>query len=220
MSATHQHTDAFGFTEAACKISSVDLTGTANHVWECCRRSAALLRTLHYRLLHEDQKNVSLSDVEALVELALSALPDPDGEAFDDFDQYSLDANQTMRTLLHRQQALTAVLDAMEIAANPNATLTELNVAATEVYSNTSLLQDGARRWERFSDLIKARHLHIVWHNFGPGLPPRPEIHTAESLKAQRKIQRKMQAFTQAVNQMAGQLTDATPVERKTRKSR
>ncbi|MCG9057579.1 hypothetical protein LH452_01240 [Laribacter hongkongensis] len=139
-----QQIDSFGFPQAALRMSPVDLTRTSNDLANACQRGKALLRSLHYQLVN-DHGGVSLSDVEALVELALSALPDYEGEAFNDIEQFDMDARQTMRKLMHQQQALTALLDAMELAARPGASLDEMKQTATTIYDNAALLTDGER---------------------------------------------------------------------------
>ena len=75
MSAAPFTADAFGFTQAASRISTT-LVDTANHVGFAIKRSAALLRAVHFQLLNDDPRNLNAYDVETLLELALSALPD------------------------------------------------------------------------------------------------------------------------------------------------
>lgn len=197
-----QPTDRFGFPEGALRLSPVDLTHASNDLANACQRGKALLRSLHFQLAN-DHDGVSLSDVEALVELALSALPDHDGEAFDDIDQFDADARQTMRKLMHQQQALTALLDAMELAARPGASLEEMKQAATTIYDNAALLTDGERHWQAFCALLSERGLHLVWVDLGLGLLPRPDVHTDASLKAARRLDRKMNAYIRAVQELA-----------------
>lgn len=212
MNAAAPRADAFGFTEDARCINEVDLIGTANRVGFALQRSAALLRMLHHRLLNDAEREVSIHDVEALVELALQALPDPNGEAFDAIEQFEQDAKRKVRTLLQRQQAMTAVLDAMEVAARPDATLDKITEAAKTAHDNACLLPDGARHWEAFCTLIEVRGMLIEWVELGSGFPPQCEVHTPESLKKARKVRRKMTAFVQAVHGQAEQRASRQPM--------
>lgn len=213
-----QQIDSFGFPEAALRMSPVDLTRTSNDLANACQRGKALLRSLHYQLVN-DHGGISLSDVEALVELALSALPDYEGEAFNDIEQFDMDARQTMRKLMHQQQALTALLDAMELAARPGASLDEMKQTATTIYDNAALLTDGERHWQAFCELMSERGLLLVWVDFGNGLPPRPDVHTPESLQAARHAQRKFDAYLRAVHQPSAS-TSTPPARRKKAASR
>lgn len=197
-----QPTDRFGFPEGALRLSPVDLTHISNDLIIACQRGKALLRSLHFQLVN-DHQGINLNDVEALVELALSALPDHDGEAFDDIDQYDTDARQTMRKLMHQQQALTALLDATELAARPGASLDEMKQAATTIYDNAALLTDGERHWQAFCALLSERGLHLVWVDLGCGLPPRPDVHTDASLKTARRLDHKMNAYIRAARKQA-----------------
>lgn len=195
---TAQTVDSFGFPESALRLSSIDLVHTGNDLAIACHRGKALLRSLHYQLANHHH-DISLSDVEALVELALSALPDHDVEAFDDIEQFAMDARQSMRKLMHQQQALAAILEAMEQAARPAASLEALRQAAVTIYDNSALLVNGDHHWQAFCTLVKERGLLLVWVDWVNGLPPRPDVHTAESLKAQRKAWRKMNALARIV---------------------
>lgn len=215
---TAQPTDRFGFPEGVLRLSPVDLTHASNDLANACQRGKALLRSLHFQLVN-DHDGVSLSDVEALVELALSALPDHEGGAFDDIDQFDLDARQTMRKLMNQQQALTALLDAMALAARPGASLEEMKQAATTIYDNAALLTDGERHWQAFCALLSERGLHLVWADLGLGSPARPDVHTPESLQAARQAQRKFDAYLRALHQPPAS-TSTPPVRRKKTASR
>ena len=65
--------DAFGFTQAASRISTT-LMDTANHVGFAIKRSAALLRAVHFQLLNDDPRNLNAFDVETLLELIRAQL--------------------------------------------------------------------------------------------------------------------------------------------------
>ena len=71
--------DAFGFSEAASRISTTGLTCQVNQIALDCYRSAGILRVLRQSLLNGDKGEVSLYDVQAAVEAALAAM---DGRFF------------------------------------------------------------------------------------------------------------------------------------------
>lgn len=205
MNTASQRHDDFGFYQAAKRISEVDLTQTMNHVSEECRRSAALLRSLHCQLLNNPQ-DVNMGDVEIMIETALSFLPDSNGPDFDAMDQFDRDANSAVRKLLLQQQALTAIVDAMAQAVRPDITLGDLNAVANTIHESTALLPDGPRHWEEFCAAIQARGLLVAWIDLGNGLLPRPEIHTPESLRKARRAWRKMDAGSRAIRRQAAEM--------------
>lgn len=191
MTAATPKIDAFGFTGVASKISAVDLLDTANQIWFSCRRGVALLRTLNYRLLNEDSSEANSGDVQALVELTLSALPDLEGEGFDNIEQYMRDAERTVKALQHQQHDLTALLNAMEIAASMGSTLAELDEAANMAYGIITTLPDGQRHWDAFCELIVRRGLSLELVELGAGFATHPIIHTPETLKHAKAAKRK-----------------------------
>ncbi|MFB9159580.1 hypothetical protein [Chromobacterium violaceum] len=195
--------DAFGYSEIATRLSSIDLPHVSHDLAEACHRSKALLRTLHYQL-ENGYDSIRLADVTALVELAMSALPDYESEVFDTIDQFDTDARQTMRKLLLQQQALRAVLNAMESAAKPGAGLEQIREAATTIYDNAALLIDGERHWQAFCALVNGRGFQLLWIDWGNGALPRPEIHTKATLKARRRVEHKQNQYFKAIqDQMA-----------------
>ncbi len=210
MNTLTQHTDQFGFAAAASTLlSSADLDRAANAVWEDCRRALAILRTLHHQLVNANRDEVNLQDVEAMVGLAVATLPNMDEGAFDAIDKFGRDASIKVTTLLAQQRAMTAVMDALETVAREDATLAEIDAAAQAVHASVSLLPDGARRWEHFYALLAARQLQVVWYPGLGGLPPHPEVHTEETLKAERKAQRKSDALRDAVDELVQQRAKA-----------
>ncbi|WP_407059354.1 hypothetical protein ACJBUE_22975 (plasmid) [Ralstonia syzygii subsp. celebesensis] len=216
MNALPQNMDQFGFAAAASTLlSSADLDRAANAVWEDCRRALAILRTLHHQLVNASRDEVNLQDVEAMVGLAVAALPDMDEGAFDAIDKFGRDTRGKVTALLGRQHAMVAVMDALETVARADATLEEVNAAAQAVHANASLLPDGVCRWEHFCALLAARQLHVVWYPSLGSLPPKPEVHSEESRQTLRKVRRKRDAFTSAVGELERQRAGAVmPVKK------
>ena len=193
--------DPFGFPESARSFGA-DIIATANEVSFAIHRCAALLRSMNYQLLNGTGKEqVSMGDIQSLVELALQALPDPDGDCFDQFDQCETKVNQAFRAMQTYRKTMTALLDAMEVAACMGSTLDELTKAATTAYGVVTLLPDGQRHWDAFCELIVHRGLSVELIDLGPGFGPRPKIHTPESLKRSKAVQRKISAFAAAVHE-------------------
>ena len=153
--------DAFGFSEAASRISTTGLTRQVNQIAQDCYRSAGILRVLRLSLLNGDPDEVSLYDVRAAVEAALAAMPNPDGESFNAIDDMSSDVNQAVRSLLQRQQMVAELLEAMEVAARMDRTLDEINEAANTAYGIVTILPDGQRHWDAFCELIVRRGLSV-----------------------------------------------------------
>lgn len=195
--------DAFGFTEAASRISTTGLIQQVNQISEGCRRSAALLRILQFRLLEGGHREANIHDVEATIGAALDALPVHDGDAFNAIDDISTDVNQAVRDLVQRQQNVAALLDAMEVAASMGSTLDEITEAATTAYSIVTGLPDGQRHWDAFCELIVRRGLSVELIDLGPRFGPRPKINTPETLKHSKAVQRKIASFTAAVHEEA-----------------
>lgn len=192
MSAAPFTADAFGFTQAASRISTT-LMDTANHVGFAIKRSAALLRAVHLQLLNDDPCNLNAYDVETLLELALSALPDPDGDAFNTFENCGLEASETVKAMLAQQQAMTAMLTALEVAADLGSTREELNEVADSAYAAANTLPDGQRHWDAFCALVTRRGLHIELLNLGLGYVA--AVHTEESRKRAAKLRHKADAL-------------------------
>ncbi|QOK91989.1 hypothetical protein HF908_11175 [Ralstonia pseudosolanacearum] len=212
MTSHAQHTDQFGFAAAASQmLSSADLDRAANAVWEDCRRTLAILRTLHRQLDNSSREEVNLHDVEAMVGLAMATLPNLEEGAFDAIDKFGRDTRGKVTALLGQQQAMAAAMDALETVTRPDATLEELNAAAMALHANVSALPDGARRWDHFCALLAARQLHIMWYPGAHGLAPHLEVHTDASLKALRKVNRRLGAYQNAVDELAQQRACASP---------
>ncbi|KWC40823.1 hypothetical protein WL51_06965 [Burkholderia ubonensis] len=180
------------------KIGAVSLSNTAYHVGEGCRRSAALLRSLHYQLINATTDEINVHDVEALVGMALSAIPDPDDDAFSAIERFGSAARESEQEHVRRQEAMNAVLDALECAARPDATLNELEAAAGVAYANAALLPNGERRWEAFCSLIQTRGLFVDWIQLFDTVPPTPTVNSAETRRASRTLRRKSEALTVA----------------------
>ncbi len=189
MSAAPFTADAFGFTQAASRINTT-LLDTANHVGFAIKRSAALLRALHFQLLNEDPRKLNGYDVEMLVELALSALPDPDGDAFNTFENCGLEASQTVKAILAQQQAMTAMLTALDVAADMGSTREELNEVADGAYAAATVLPDGQRHWDAFCALITRRGLTVELFHLGESVV-RPHVDTPEGKRRSAKLIRK-----------------------------
>lgn len=195
--------DAFGFPESAMSFGC-DIIPTANEVGFAVQRCAALLRSLNYQLLNGTGKEqVSMGDIQALVELALQALPDPNGEIFDRFDQCEIKVDQAFRSMQTYRQTMTAMLEALEIAANLGSTLDELSAAGDSAYAAATTLPDGQRHWDAFCEQIVRRGLSVEMIDLGPRLGPSTKIHTPESLKHSKAVQRKIASFTAAVHEEA-----------------
>ena len=193
--------DAFGFSEAASRISTTGLTCQVNQIALDCYRSAGILRVLRQSLLNGDKGEVSLYDVQAAVEAALAAMPDPDGESFNAIDDISCDVNQAVRSLLLRQQAVADLLEAMEVAARMDCTLDEVNEAANTAYGIVTILPDGQRHWDAFCELIVRRGLSVELIDLGPSFGPRPKVHTPETRKLSKVVQRRTAAFVAATHE-------------------
>lgn len=207
--------DAFGFSEAASVIHT-RLIDTANRVGFSITRSAALLRSLHFQLLNANPREVNIHDVEALVALALSALPDPDGEAFETFEECGSEASQTVRAMQEQQRALSALLDAMETAARMEATLEELDEAANAAYGIVSTLPDGQRHWDAFCELIVRRGLSLELLEVVPGVRSYLKVNTPETLAHSQAAQNKMAAFvTAAHEESAARTSQSKPAKRR-----
>ena len=197
MSAAPFTADAFGFTQAASRISTT-LMDTANHVGFAIKRSAALLRAVHFQLLNDDPRNLNAYDVETLLELALSALPDPDGDAFDTFENCGLEASETVKAMLAQQQAMTAMLTALEVAADLGSTREELNEVADAAYAAANTLPDGQRHWDAFCALVTRRGLTIKLISLVPGVVA-PSVDTPEGHRRSAKLIRKAIALGDAL---------------------
>ncbi|KAF7598384.1 MAG: hypothetical protein CGU28_12090 [Candidatus Dactylopiibacterium carminicum] len=208
--------DTFGFTQAAHRISTTGLTRQVNQIALDCYRSAGILRVLRLSLLNGDKDEVSLFDVQAAVEAALAAMPNPDGESFNAIDDISSDINQAVRSLLQRQQAVADLLEAMEVAARMDRTLEEINEAANTAYGVVAILPDGQRHWDAFCELIVRRGLSVEMIDLGPGFGPRPQINNPETLKLSKVVQRRTKAFARAVHaQSAAIALQSKPAKRR-----
>lgn len=196
------NTDVFGFSQAASRISTT-LQDTANHVGSAVRRSRALLRTLQFQLLNDDPRNLISFDMEALVELALSALPEPDGEAFDTFESCAREARQAVKTMLAQQEAMTAMLTALDVAADLGSTREELNEVADGAYAAATVLLDGQRHWDAFCALITRRGLTVELFDLAPGVV-RPNVDTPEGKRRSAKLIRKAIAVAEELRAGAG----------------
>lgn len=197
MSAAPFTADAFGFTQAASRISTT-LMDTANHVGFAIKRSAALLRAVHFQLLNDDPRNLNAYDVETLLELALSALPDPDGDAFNTFENCGLEANETVKAMLAQQQAMTAMLTALEVAADLGSTREELNEVADAAYAAANTLPDGQRHWDAFCALVTRRGLTVKLISITPD-GTHPSVDTPEGHRRSAKLIRKAIALGDAL---------------------
>lgn len=207
--------DAFGFSEAASRISTTGMCRQVYQIAQDCCRSAGILRVLRLSLLNGDKDEVSLYDVRAAVEAALAAMPDPDGERFNAIDDISGDINQAVRSLLLRQQAVADLLEAMEVAARMDRTLEEINEAANIAYGVVTILPDGQRHWDTFCELIVRRGLSVELIDLGPGFGPRPKINTPETLKLSKAVQRKTAAFVAAAHEeSAARTSQRKPAKR------
>lgn len=212
MSAAPFTADAFGFTQAASRISTT-LLDTANHVGFAIKRSAALLRAVHFQLLNDDPRNLNAYDVETLLALALSALPDPDGDAFNTFEDCGLEASETVKAMLAQQEAMTAMLTALDVAADLSSTREELHEIADGAYAAANVLPDGQRHWDAFCALVTRRGLHIELINLGLGCVA--SVHTEESWKRTAKLRRKAHALGQEARAV-----DQAPQPRKRRQGK
>lgn len=208
--------DAFGFSEAASRISTTGMCRLVNQIAQDCFRSAGILRVLRLSLLNGDKDEVSLYDVQAAVEAALAAMPNPDGESFNAIDDMSSDVNQAVRSLLQRQQMVAELLEAMEVAARMDRTLDEINEAANTAYGIVTILPDGQRHWDAFCELIVRRGLSVELIDLGPGFGPRPKINTPATLKLSKAVQRRTAAFVAAAHEeSAARSSQSKPAKRR-----
>lgn len=207
--------DAFGFPESATSFD-LKIVDTANHVGFAIHRCAALLRCLNYQLLNGMSKEqVSMGDIQALVELALQALPDPEGAYFDQFDQCELEVNKTFKAMQAHKKNMAALLDATEIASNNDSTLDEISEAATTAYGIVTVLPDGQRHWDAFCALIVRRGLSVELIDLGPRLGLHTKIHTPETLKRSKAVQRKIAALAAAEHEeTAARAPESKPAKR------
>lgn len=194
--------DAFGFPESASALGD-KIIDAANRVGFAVQRSAALLRSLNFQLLNASHDKVSMSDVMALVELALQTLPDSEGDFFNDFDQCGIAVSQAFQAARTHQQTVSALLDAMEVAACMGSTLDELDKAANTAFGIATAMPDGQRHWDAFCELIVRRGLSIEVINLGNGLLTYPKVNTLETRKHSKAVQRKTAAFVAAVHEEA-----------------
>lgn len=197
--------DAFGFPEYASTFSA-QLINAANQVSQATSKCAALLRSLNYQLLNgTGSERASLDDVQVLVELALEALPDPNGEMFGRFDDCELAWHKAFSAARTHQQGLLTLIDALEVAANLGSTLAELDEAANRAHDITKTLPGGQRHWDAFCGLIARRGLTVEHVQLADGRVNYMQVHTAESHKKARATRRKMAAFHAAAHDEANQ---------------
>ncbi len=191
--------DAFGLPESASALGNT-IINTANHIGFAVQRSAALLRSLHFQLLNSSTDAISIPDVMTLVELALQALPDSDGDIFNVLDKCEVDISRAFRAAHHQQQAMSALLDAFEVVACEGSTLDELDKTANTVYGIANILPDGQRHWDVFCSVLSKRELSLELMAMDTGMPV-VKVNTPATLKRSRQVQRKTAAFVAAVQE-------------------
>lgn len=201
MTAAVPRIDAFGFAESSRAIGS--MVDNANSISFAVQRCAALLRSLNFQLFNTREDEISMSDVTALVELALLALPDPNGDSFNVFEQLDLEAQTALRAAQNRQQAMDSLISALEVAASMGSTLAELDEAANTAYGITTTLPDGQRHWDAFCELIVRRGLSLELVEIGAGFASHPIIHTPETLKNSKAAKRKTAELSAALHDEA-----------------
>ena len=201
MSAAHMTTDALGFTPDAEAINTTRLDRAMQRITEGCRRSEALLRSLQQQFRYAPGE-VDVDQVEAIVSMALEALPLWTSADFDDIDDWGSDLRAKTRTGIMKARLADTALAALATAGRDSATLEELNAAAVQLHDCAALMPDGDGHMRAFVALIEARGLHVLVLQPGPGVLGRPAVHTAESMKLARKAQQQTKNWVRTVHEV------------------
>lgn len=183
---------------ASTKVDPESATDALNHVIEHCRRSGALLRTLHYQLHGRKGHVIDWRDIEILVDMALLEIP-VDSHEFDIIARFHSDSETATYEHAEQRRATNQILRSLEWAAKPDATVDELNEAVTALYKNMNKVSDGRRALALFCSLLEARGLFVDFVEPGGNFGPWPLVRTEEMRKAARKTARKIKAFVDAV---------------------
>lgn len=165
MSADGIKVDALGFSEAV--YSSIQQINSQMHgVTDRVRKGRAALNMLRFWLAERSTNQrmtiEEASDVQDMVEMALEALPHHFDDINDPVDEITRRAALQTRAGTLFQGQTEIALEALTVAAWPNASVSELNRQAQRLAEVADKNEGLVEAWESFKRLLALRDLVVA----------------------------------------------------------